>query len=77
MQEVRFHLDIEPEEFLRWYRGTARDVVVRAVDGRTVRFAARHLQRFVAPDGIHGMFCIRYDDGGDFVSIRKIGRRVV
>ena len=74
MPEVRFKLDISSDEILRWYRGKARDVVVRAEDGRTVRFPARHLQRFVADDGVHGLFVMRYSDDGELIAIRRLGQ---
>lgn len=72
--EIRFRLSLSAEAYLRYYRGQARDIVTRSLDGRTVRFAARHLQRFVSHDGVHGTFVLRYQPGGRFHSIERIGQ---
>lgn len=58
---VRFRLDISPDDYLAYYQRAARDIVVRADDGRRIRFPASALQRFVAHDGIHGRFELRFD----------------
>lgn len=73
MAEIRFQLDIPPERYLAWYQGQARDVVVRAHDGRTVQFPANVLRRFVAHDGIRGEFVLRFDEQQRFVGIERIG----
>ena len=70
-REIIVPLHIDGEQFLRYYRGTARVVVARSVDGRTVQFPARILQRFLTRDGIHGVFVLRYDARNRFVSIER------
>lgn len=54
-------LSISAEEFQRMYSGSARYVLGRARDGRTVRFPVKILQRFVQHDGVHGRFRISFD----------------
>lgn len=54
-------VDIDAAEMLRLYRGQARDVVARAVDGRVVRFPLTALRAHVRDDGVHGRFLLRFD----------------
>lgn len=64
LHSVTFRLELSEQEFLRYYAGQARDVVVRAEDGRRVRFPARLLRGFVTYSGIRGRFRLLYDDTG-------------
>jgi hypothetical protein len=72
MPVVRIRLAISPEQFLEWYRGTARDVIARTDESLTVQFPANVLQRFVTPEGIHGQFLLTFDDHHRFVRIERI-----
>ncbi len=65
-------LAIPAGEFLRLYQGAVRYVVARAEDGRTIRFEASHLRRFVTADGVYGRFEIQYDRHNRFQSIRRL-----
>lgn len=73
MPSLRIELDIPAEKYLRWYRGTAKEVMATSEDGRRVQFPASCLQRFVSPDGVHGTFVLTYDENFKFVSIEKLG----
>jgi len=57
----------------RHYRGVARDVVAKSVDGRTGRFPANVLRPFVTPDGVAGAFVLVYDEKNKFVEMRRVG----
>jgi hypothetical protein len=46
-----FYLCITADQYLDYYRGTARHVVVRCTTGQTVQFPAGLLQQFVTTDG--------------------------
>lgn len=72
MQQIIVDISIAPEEWLKLYQGAARDVRARARDGRTVRFPARILSPFFLRDGIHGSFCISFDENGKFSGIRRM-----
>ncbi len=72
-QEIRIHLNIPPERYLAYYRGTARTVTARSVDGRSVRFPATVLQPFIRRDGIRGTFVLRVGGDNKFLGIRKVG----
>ncbi len=72
MPASRISLSIPSEEFVRLYSGTAKFVVARAEDGRTVRFDANHLRPFVTSNGVHGRFEIEYGPDHKFQSIRRL-----
>ncbi|HHH36723.1 MAG TPA: DUF2835 family protein [Gammaproteobacteria bacterium] len=71
--EITVALAIDSERFLQYYRGKARQVVARSLDGRTVRFPAEILQRFLTHEGVHGVFVIRYDANNRFLGIERRG----
>lgn len=70
-RESRFHLAVSAEQFLEYYRGVARQVVVRAADGRTLQFPASILRPFLDQTGIYGDFVIRFDSQNKLVDIRR------
>lgn len=72
--EITFVLRITPDDYLRYYQGTARHVVARGHDGRTVRFPAGLLRRFLAHDGVHGRFRLRFDENNKLLSLDRIAR---
>lgn len=72
MQEVTFEIYISSDEYLKLYRGAVQDVVTRALDGRTIRFPARVLQRFLLHDGVRGRFRIFFAPDGKFLGIEKL-----
>jgi hypothetical protein len=69
---ITFHLDITPEEYLSYYNGAVKYVFTYAVDGRSVRFPAGLLRRFVGRDGIHGTFEILFDKEGKLQEMRRL-----
>ncbi len=72
MRHFTFQLRITPEEWLRYYGGGATHVVATSTDGKTVKFAAKHLQRHVTRDGISGTFRLTIDDGNNFVRLEAV-----
>lgn len=72
MQEIRFRLNLTAAEFLAFYKGAAREVVTKALDGRTVRFPAAVLRPHVLHNGVHGVFALRYDDANKFTELVRI-----
>ena len=71
-RQLRFYLNIPADEFTRYYRGTARFVHTRSIDGRTVRFPANVLQSHLTRDGVYGEFILYYDNNNKFVRLEKI-----
>lgn len=72
MPSVQIQLNISPDEFLNWYKGLAKSVVTRAVDGRVVEFPASVLQRFVSPEGVRGTFLLTFDGNNRFVQMERL-----
>jgi hypothetical protein len=72
MNRYAFRLDLSSEEFLQYYRGTAKSVVVRAYNGQVVEFPASLLQHHILPEGIHGDFVLRCDDHYKCVSLERV-----
>jgi hypothetical protein len=62
MNRYEFHLRITADQYLDYYRGTVRHVVVRCTAGQNVQFPASLLQQFVTTDGIAGTFALTCDD---------------
>lgn len=72
MQGIIINIDISADEYLKLYKGQAKDVVTRAMDGRTVRFPASILQPFVQRSGVKGRFRIVFDSKGKFQGIERV-----
>jgi hypothetical protein len=72
-QRIRFRLAISADDYLAYYQGVARAVLVRAEDGRRVRFPAGALQPFVSHQGVHGLFELCFDAGNKLTELRRIG----
>jgi len=72
MPSIDVSLSISPEEWIKLYRGEARDVFATARDGRRVRFPARILSPFFLETGIHGHFRIIFTEEGRFDRIERL-----
>ena len=62
MNRYEFQLRITADQYLDYYRGTVRHVLVRCTTGQNVQFPASLLQQFVTPDGISGEFALICDE---------------
>ena len=72
MNRYAFHLRISPEQYLDYYRGTVRHVIVRSTSGQTVQFPASLLQRFVVKEGIYGDFVLVCDDNNKCIELQRV-----
>ena len=72
MNRYVFHLQISPEQYLDYYRGIAKSVVVRATSGQTVQFPASLLQAHLLPDGIYGDFVLLCDEHHKCISLQRV-----
>lgn len=72
MTDIIVELAISPENYLAHYQGTARDVIAKTPQGKTVRFPSNILRPFVTREGIHGRFAISIDQGNRFKGIRRV-----
>lgn len=71
-QTMRFMLNISAEKYQRYYQGTAKFVHVTAEDGRSLKFPAKELQRFVTHSGIQGRFEITFDERFKLQQLRRV-----
>ncbi len=69
---LEFDLAISADEFQKLYRGTAGQVLARAVSGETVRFPARVLTPAVTREGIRGRYRIVFDADNRFVALERL-----
>jgi len=71
-------LDISSEELLKYYRGNARNVLARAMDGTRCRFPVDALKPFVTHSGVQGKFRLtvqsdsNVDHGGKLIGIERV-----
>lgn len=74
MPEIRFRLNISPEQYLSYYQGAVRNVIATSSDGRRVQFPADRLRPFVTHDGVRGEFVLEFDADNRFVALRRLGK---
>lgn len=72
MNRYEFQLHISPEDYLDYYRGAIRHVIVRCASGQTVQFPASLLQRFVTTEGVHGAFVLTGDVHHKCVGLQRL-----
>lgn len=72
MQIIIVDITIPADEFIRHYQVSGAVVATHSRDGRSVRFPASILQRFVSHEGIAGSFEITFTDAGKFASVRRL-----
>ena len=65
-------MHLSAEKYLQYYQGSAKNVVVKTEDGRSLKFPANRLQAFVTREGISGRFEIVFDDLFKIVSLRRL-----
>lgn len=70
---IRFRLAIPADDYLAYYKGQIRDVVVRTEDGRRIQFPANALQGVVGHQGIYGLFELRFDANHKLLGLHRIG----
>jgi hypothetical protein len=73
MQRHEFYLRILPADYLAYYRGTARVVVVPTKAGETLQFPASFLRKFVTAGGIEGHFVLTTDTSNKCVDLERVG----
>ena len=69
---MTFTINLSAEKYLQFYQGTAKFVVVKTDDGRTLKFPANNLQQFVTKDGVNGRFEIVFSDENKIVGFRRL-----
>ena len=70
--EYHFSLHISQQEYLRYYKGDAKTVQVRSIQGLLLQFPASALKSHVTHQGIQGHFVIKFDANNKLISLNKI-----
>lgn len=73
MREYRFRLAIPAEQYLAYYEGSAREVVVTLANGQRLQFPADSLRAFVSREGVYGEFVLRVDGNNKLQAIERVG----
>lgn len=71
MNRFEFGLNLSPQEYLQYYRGTVDKVMATCRDGTTVQFPARLLTPFVTSAGIRGAFVLTCDEEGKGAELKR------
>jgi len=69
---LRFRLKISRVEALRYYRGDAQFINVRASNGQRIQFPAQHIRPFINQSGVDGTFMISFDDDHKMIGLEQV-----
>jgi hypothetical protein len=73
MNRYEFHLRISAHQYLDYYRGTVKHVLVQCSTGQNIQFPASLLQQFVTTDGISGEFALICDENNRNPRLERLG----
>ena len=71
-QQLHFTLDIDANEYLKYYSGAASTVHTITHEGVSIAFPAINLKSFVTRSGVTGTFVIEYDGENHLKNLRRI-----
>ncbi|WP_105168432.1 DUF2835 domain-containing protein [Pseudoalteromonas sp. T1lg23B] len=72
MQEYFFSIYLTYDECMKYYEGYYKYIQVTEDGGKTIRFPAAHIRKFVSSLGVRGRFRLCLDGQNSFVSLEKI-----
>ncbi|MCF6440671.1 DUF2835 domain-containing protein [Pseudoalteromonas luteoviolacea] len=72
MQEYYFYLRLTYEQCLAYYEGDIESIQVVEDGGKSIRFPAAHIRRFVSSIGVNGRFRLQLDDSNRFIALEKV-----
>ncbi|OPX56668.1 Protein of unknown function [Oceanospirillum multiglobuliferum] len=72
MQEYVFSISVSAEEYMSYYSGQVRNVIVHDTYGRRVQLPANVFRPFVTHNGIHGRFRVTVGDNHKLQGIERI-----
>ena len=72
MKTFEFAMMLAPESWVEFYRRPNSTVVATDAQGRRIKLAARHFQKFVTREGVRGAFRLTLNHQNDFVSLERI-----
>ena len=67
-----FYVNIPYENFLSYYKGLAKTVIIETDNGKSMEMDAGHFRAFVTPSGVKGRFRITLGEGNRFESLELI-----
>ena len=67
-----FHLNIDPDELMRVYRGAAHRLRVRSLEGPVRDLDANHLRAYTTRSGIQGDFRLVISAQNKFLRLERI-----
>ena len=70
-----FSLHLSRDQFLDYYKGSGKGLLVVSECGRTVSFPPLRLIPFVTNNGVSGRFLLTVDNNNRFVSLKRIAPR--
>ena len=71
-QRLRFHLNLSYEQYLAFYQGVTKTIMVKADDGRNISFPGSNIQRYLTKTGIQGYFEMELTTQNKFIGIKKL-----
>ncbi len=72
MTHFTFSLHLSSDEYQSFYRGVAKNIIVRSDQGVNVQFPASAVRSFVTANGVHGNFVITMDNNNKLISVQQI-----
>lgn len=67
-----FYLNIDIDELMRVYRGSAHRLRVRSMEGPVVDLDANHLRSFTTRTGISGSFVLVVNENNKFIRLDRV-----
>lgn len=67
-----FYLNIDRDDLMRLYNGSARQIRARSMEGPVVEFDANHLRKFTTYSGINGRFRLVISAENRFLRLERI-----
>jgi len=72
MKQFEFRLNITEQQYLNYYRGSVKQVIVRSTTGATIQFPASLLTKFVTSGGVQGHFMLTCDEAHKGSEVRRL-----
>jgi len=72
VSSYHFSLHIDVNEYQRYYKGTAQNVVVMSREGLRVQFPASALRPFVSNNGVQGHFVLKMDENNKLIGLQRL-----
>jgi len=67
-----FSMKLKADDYERYYRGTARNIIVMTHQGVSIQFPASAVRRFITKKGIRGDFVITMDENHKLINLQKL-----